>query len=189
MRLIDHIRPSQLLDSEGSATSTLRDLYDGLISTKRAVCSDETDYSDSRDLHYNIVNECISFDRIIKQYDIHGLWGDDTTVVEYPYYISRGMLKFNENKLSVSPVRYCLCNYNFRGVLDITNMTKDYKGTRMWTADPPLLLQLLIYQYDQRYNKLNSYNPNEINIHHETALDTNDILFTIYNNTISHCYL
>lgn len=189
MRLSEHIKPSQLLDSEGNATAALRDLYDELISTKRAVCSTEIDYSDSRDIHYNIVKECESFDKIIKQYDVHGLWGDDRTVVEYPYYISRGMLKFHENRLSVTSGKYCLCNYNFRGVLDITNMTEDFNGTRMWTNGPPLLLQLLIYQYDQQYNKLDSYIPSKIVINCDNVLHNNDILFIIRDDTITHCYL
>ena len=108
------------------------------------------------------------------------------------------ILILDNYKINVESFDYKFLDFNFLGVLDLTNNQIIDKGTRIINDSfkIPIFLQCLFYQYNQKYNILDKYDLKNIpleDVYKGNSLPTKNLLFVIYlkdnKKIISHIYI
>lgn len=159
--------------------------------------SDCNDYCFVEKEKYSIFDYSKIFLKNLKKYDKKKLWLTNNNVVSYPFYLSKGSILKNY-KINVESFDYKFLDFNFLGVLDLTNNEIIDKGTRIINDSNkiPIFFQCLFYQYNQKYNILDQYDFTNIpleKIFLGKNLKSENLLFIIYknNNTkkITHLYI
>ena len=174
------------------------DLYYNLKKiNKHILKTDSFDYCFVEDEIYSIYNYSNIFLKQLTKYDKDKLWKTNGKIVSFPFYLSKGSILDNY-KINVESFDYKFLDFNFLGVLDLTNNQIIDKGTRIINDSfkIPIFLQCLFYQYNQKYNILDQYDLKNIpleDVYKGNSLPTKNLLFVIYlkdnKKIISHIYI
>jgi len=177
---------------------SLYSIYKNLkLINKHVLKSDSFDYCFVENEIYSIFKYSNIFLEKLKLYDKKNLWQTNKNVVSFPFYLSKGGILDNFT-INVESFDYKFLDFNFLGVLDLTNNLIIDKGTRIIndSSKIPIFLQCLFYQYNQKHNILDQYTFENIDledVYKGNSLISKNLLFVIYSNEgkkiITHIYV